>query len=65
MIVFLRTRRPSPSYSEMSDLMEPVLLTGLDAISALGVFDLDGRRSGWASETGLSIGESRVVRLLY
>jgi len=49
----------------MSDLMEPVLLTGLDAISALGVFDLDGRRSGWASETGLSIGESRVVRLLY
>src|SRR5271170_6039350 len=50
----------------MSDLTEPVLLAGLDGISALGVFDLDGRRSGWTSEgleTGLSIGESRVVRL--
>ena len=60
MIVFLRTRRPSPSYSEVSDLTEPVLLAGLDGISALGVLDLDGRRSGWTSEglgTGLSMGE--------
>jgi hypothetical protein len=59
-IVFLRTRRPSLSYPEMSDLAEPVLLAGLDGISALGVFDLDGRRSGWTSEglgTRLSMGE--------
>lgn len=59
-IVFLRTGRPSLSYLEMSDLAEPVLLTGLDGISALGVLDLDGRRSGWTSEglgTGLSMGE--------
>ena len=43
----------------MSDLTEPVLLAGLDGISALGVFDLDGRRSVWTEEgleTGLSIG---------